>query len=82
EQRIDHWTYAAIAAASGLVLCLVVVVGAGWMARSVLGLARGEDYLISWPPGVSRGRRRRRTQAEASSGRVGRRSRSRPSRLE
>ncbi len=82
EQRIDHWTYAAIAAASGLALCLVVVVGAGWVARSVLGLARGEDYLISWPPGASRGRRRSRTHAEVSSGRVGRRSRSRPSRLE
>ena len=49
----------------------VVVVGASWVTRSVLGLPRGEDYLISWPPGASRGRRRIRTHAEASSGRVG-----------
>lgn len=53
EQRLDQWSYAAIAAVSGVVGGWGLVAVVGWVARGFLHIPRGRDSKRSLPPGTA-----------------------------
>lgn len=73
QRQLDEWKHAATSAAFGLAAIGLLAVVAGWLARGVLGIPRGQDDWRVTLPGTAKRRPRSRRATAESSGRVKRR---------